>query len=79
MGRAAWGFAVGSGLCAAFAVYTLMTLLAYVPSYILYTVCNGSILVLSAVLCRIVLREKMTKMTAAGIALSAVSIALLSV
>lgn len=57
MGKAAWGFAVGSGLCAAFAVYTLMALLAYIPGYILYTVCNGSVLVLSAVLCRIVLKH----------------------
>lgn len=79
MGKAAWGFAVGSSLCAAFAVYLLMTLLAYIPGYILYTVCNGSILVLSAVLCRIVLKEKMTKMTVAGIVLSAISIALLSI
>lgn len=78
MGKAAWGFAVGSGLCAAFAVYTLMALLAYIPGYILYTVCNGSVLVLSAVLCRIVLKENMTKMTVAGILLSAVSITLLS-
>lgn len=78
MGKAAWGFAVGSGLCAAFAVYTLMVLLAYIPGYILYTICNGSVLVLSAVLCRIVLKENMTKMTVAGILLSAVSITLLS-
>lgn len=78
MGKAAWGFAVGSGLCAAFAVYTLMALLAYIPGYILYTVCNGSVLVLSAVLCRIVLKENMTKMTVTGILLSAVSITLLS-
>lgn len=78
MGKASWGFAVGSGLCAAFAVYTLMALLAYIPGYILYTVCNGSVLVLSAVLCRIVLKENMTKMTVAGILLSAVSITLLS-
>lgn len=79
MGKAAWGFALGSGLCAAFAVYTLMALLAYIPGYILYTICNGSILVVSAILCRIVLKEKMTKMTVLGIVLSAVSIALLSI
>lgn len=79
MGKAAWGFAVGSGLCAAFAVYTLMILLAYIPSYILYTICNGSILVLSAILCRIVLKEEMTKMTVAGIVLSAISMILLSI
>lgn len=79
MGRAAWGFAAGSGLCAALAVYMLMALLTYIPSYILYTVCNGSILVLSAILCRIVLKEHMTKMTVAGILLSAISIILLSI
>lgn len=55
-----------------------MALLAYISGYILYTVCNGSVLVLSAVLCRIVLKENMTKMTVAGILLSAVSITLLS-
>lgn len=59
--KAAWGFAVGSGLCAALAVYTLMALLAYIPVYILYTVCNGSVLVLSAVLCRIVLKGEYDK------------------
>lgn len=79
MGRAAWGFALGSGLCAAFAVYTLMALLAYIPSYILYTISNGSVLVLSALLCRVVLKEKMTKMTVIGIILSVVSITLLSI
>ena len=79
MGRAAWGFAAGSGLCAALAVYMLMALLTYIPSYILYTVCNGSILVLSAILCRIVFKEHMTKLTVAGILLSAISIILLSI
>ncbi len=79
MGRAAWGFAAGSGLCATLAVYMLMALLTYIPSYILYTVCNGSILVLSAILCRIVLKEHMTKLTVAGILLSAISIILLSI
>lgn len=78
MGRAAWGFAVGSGLSAAFAVYTLMVLLAYIPSYILYTINNGSILVLSALLCAVALKERMTKMTIAGILLSVLSIVLLS-
>lgn len=79
MGRAAWGFAAGSELCAALAVCMLMALLTYIPSYILYTVCNGSILALSAILCRIVLKEHMTKLTVAGILLSAISIILLSI
>ena len=79
MGRKVWGFAIGSSLGAAFAVYTLMILLAYIPSYILYTVNNGSILVVSALLCAVVLKERMTKMTMTGIALSVLSIILLSI
>lgn len=79
MDKAAWGFAIASSFGAAFAVYTLMILLAYIPSYILYTINNGSILVLSALLCAIVLKERMTKMTIAGIALSVLSITLLSI
>ena len=78
MGKSACGFAVGSSLCAALAVYLLMALLEYVPSYLLYTINNGSILVLSALLCAVVLKERMTKMTVAGIALSAAGIVLLS-
>lgn len=79
MSRAAWSFATGSSLCAAFAVYTLMFLLEYIPSYILFTIANGSILVLSAILCAVVLKEKMTRMTILGIVLSGLSIMLLSV
>lgn len=79
MGKAAWAFALGSGLCAAFAVYTLMALLAYIPSYILYTISNGSVLVLSALLCRVILKENMTKLTVIGILLSVASITLLSI
>lgn len=79
MGRAAWALAVGSSVCAAFAVYLLMALLAYIPSYILFTICNGSILVVSALLCAVVLKERMTRWTAAGIGLCVLSIALLSI
>lgn len=78
MSRRAWSMAVGSSLCAAFAIYLLMLLLRYVPSYILYTVNNGSILVLSALLCAVVLKERMTKMTAIGVVLCVGSIVLLS-
>lgn len=74
-----WGFAAGSSVCAAFAVFTLMFLLGYIPSYILYTIANGSLLVISAILCAVVLKEKMTKMTVLGIILSVFSIILLSV
>ena len=40
---------------------------------------NGSILVLSALLCAVVLKERMTRMTFIGIALSVLSIVLLSI
>lgn len=79
MGRAAWALALGSSVCAAFAVFLLMTLLAYIPSYILFTICNGSILVVSALLCAVVLKERMTRRTAAGIGLCVLSITLLSI
>ena len=78
MSGAAWGFTVASSVCAAFAVYTLMILLRYIPSYILYTVSNGGVLVLSALLSAVVLKERITGMTLAGVALSVVSIVLLS-
>lgn len=79
MSPAALGFAVGSSVCAAFAVFLLMLLLAYIPSYILFTICNGGLLVASALLCAVVLKEKMTRRTAAGIGLSVLSIVLLSI
>ena len=79
MGKKAGACAVISSLCAAFAVFVLMLLLAYIPSYVLYTVNNGSILVLSALLCAAVLKEKLTRETYIGIALSVVSLIMLSV
>ena len=78
MGKLAWIFAVGGGVSAGLAAFTLMILLAYIPSYILYTIYNGAVLVLVVILCRIVLKEAITKMTVVGIALSTVSIFLLS-
>ncbi|MBQ6562565.1 MAG: EamA family transporter [Clostridia bacterium] len=78
MGKRAALSAVASSLCAAFAVYLLMLLLQSVPSYILYTVVNGGVLVFSAVLSFVILKEKPTKMTLVGVALSAASIVLLS-
>lgn len=78
MSGAAWGFTVASSVCAAFAVYTLMILLRYIPSYILYTVSNGGVLVLSALLSAVVLKERITGMTLAGVTLSVASIVLLS-
>ena len=55
-----------------------MLLLKSVPSYILLTIINGGVLVFSAALSFVVLREKPTKMTFLGIAVSVLSIVLLS-
>ena len=78
MKKTTWMFAIGGGMSAGFAAFTLMILLAYIPSYILYTIYNGAVLVLVVILCRIVLKEAITKMTVIGIALSTLSVFLLS-
>ena len=71
--------AVGSSLCAAFAVYLLMFLLRYVPGFIMFTVNNGAVLVMIAILSAVILKEKPSRATIAGVILSLISIALLSV
>lgn len=78
MGRRAWVYAVLCSVCAAFAVFTLMILLRYIPSYILLTIANGSILVINTLLSATVLKEKLSKVTIVGVILSAVSIVMLS-
>ena len=78
MSRKTAAFASLSSLCAAFAVFLLMLLLKSMPSYILLTIINGGVLVFSAALSFVVLREKPTKMTFLGIAVSVLSIVLLS-
>ena len=79
MSRRALVFAVMSSLCAAFAVFILMILLKHVPSYILFTINNGGVLVLSAVLSFIILKEKPTKLTVLGVLLAVTSIVMLSI
>lgn len=70
-------YAALSSVCAAFAVFLTMVLLKSVPSYVLYTIKNGGILVMSALLSAIILKEKPTGKTLAGVALSVVSIVML--
>ena len=79
MSRKTAAFAVISSASAGFAIYILMILLAYVPGYILFTINNGSIMVLNVILCRIVLKEEMTKMSLVGIILAVISIVTLSI
>lgn len=78
MGKQAWHCTLAGGICAGFASLTLVFLLGYLPSYILYTIYNGGVLVLLVFLCRIVLKEAITRMTILGIAMSVASILLLS-
>lgn len=79
MGRKAWGSALGAGIAAALAVVQLMILIGRVESLpVFYTVENGLILVLTIVFSSILFKEKISRTAAIGIALSVVSLAMLS-
>lgn len=78
MKKKTWGFLFGSSICAAAAVNTMMVTLAYVPASVLYTVQNGGVLVMSALLSAVVLKEKITRPMSVGIALAIASLVLLS-
>ena len=69
-------FSLVSSLCAAVAVNMLMLTLRYVPSSILYPVESGGILILSAVLSRIVLKERLNPLQIAGISVAVVGLVL---
>lgn len=79
MNKKAWGSALGAGVVAALAVVQLMILLGRVEQIsVFYTIENGMILVLTVVFSAILFREKISRKAAMGIALSVVSLALLS-
>lgn len=77
MGKRNWAFALLSSLCAALAINVLMLALRQVPSSILYTVNNGGILILCALLSRAVLHEKLEKHMVAGLAVAVAGLLLL--
>ncbi len=77
IGRRAWLLALVSCLGATGAVYLKMVLLARVSVSVLYTIQNGGIMAALAVLTSLVLKEKLSRSGAAGIALAVVSIVLL--
>lgn len=79
MPRRTWAFTLGSSICAAAAVNTLMLTMRYVPSSVLYTISNGGVLVASAALGRAVLKEKLTPSMVAGIAVAVLSLIILSI
>ena len=78
MGKKAACCALISSISAAFAVYLIMIIIGYIPSYIMYTIGNGSLLGVSAILSWAILKEPISKNTLAGILMSVVSIIMLS-
>lgn len=78
MGQRSAVMALLSSISAAFAVFILMFLLHYIPSYILYTISNGALLVVLTLLSAFLLKEKLHGITLAGIVLSVISIIILS-
>lgn len=79
MGANNWIFALLSSTCAALAVNILMLALQLVPASILYTVANGGVLVLCALLGTVALHEKLEKHMIAGLAVAVVSLAILGI
>ena len=75
----AWGNAIGAGVVAALAVVQLMALLSRMESLaVFYTVENGMVLVLTVVFSAILFKEKINRNVMIGIAMSVISLALLS-
>lgn len=79
MGAKNWIFALLSSICAALAVNILMLALQLVPASILYTVDNGGVLILCALLGAVVLHEKLEKHMTAGLAVAVVSLIILGI
>lgn len=79
MEKKPWIYACGSSIAAAVAVNLLMLTLRLIPASVSYTIINGSILVLSALLSVVALHEKLTRNMLVGIAVAVGSLVLLSV
>lgn len=78
MERKTWLFAIGSSVSATIAINILMLTLSVVPAAILYTLNNGGILIMCALLSAVVLKERIEKHMVAGIAVAILSLILLS-
>ena len=75
----AWGSALGAGISAALAVVQLMILIGRVESLpVFYAIENGLILGLTIIFSSILFREKISRKALAGIVLSVISMAMLS-
>lgn len=79
MGRGNWICALLSSICAALAINILMLALRLVPASILYTVDNGGVMILCALLGTVVLHEKLEKHMIAGLAVAVTSLVMLGI
>lgn len=77
MGGKNWGDALGSSVCAALAINILMLALRLVPASILYTVSNGGVLILCALLGWVVFHEKLEKHMIAGLIVAVAGLVIL--
>lgn len=77
MGGKNWACALCSSICAALAINLLMLALRLVPASILFTVNNGGVLILCALLGTLVFHEKLEKNMVAGLAVAVLSLAIL--
>lgn len=69
-------FALTSSICAAAAINMLMLTLHFVPSSILYPIESGGILILSAILSRLILKERLTLLQIVGIGVAVLGLVL---
>ena len=67
-------YAVAASVSAAAAINLLMTALNYVPSYLLYPIGSGALLILNTLLGCVVLRERIKPVQYAGIAVATLAI-----
>lgn len=67
-----------AGVCTTAAVYLIMEALAGISTAIVYTIANGGVLALCVLLSALVLKEKMSRNMVAGIVMSVISMALMS-
>ena len=67
-------YAVAASVSAAAAINLLMTALNYVPSYLLYPIGSGALLILNTLLGCVALRERIKPVQYAGIAVAMLAI-----
>ncbi len=79
MPRRTFTYAVLSSICGALAVNLLMAALIHVPSYLLYPIGSGALMIINTLLSRTALREKLKLNQYIGIAVAVVAIILTNI